>query len=387
MQLIEVNTAALTKKFLKVNALLNKNDPNYVQPLDKDVNDVFNPTKNKAFRHGYCIRWILTDDKGALIGRIAAFVNDHYKTKGDKMKYGGCGFFDCINNQKAANMLFNAAKNWLQYNGCQGMDGPINFGERDKWWGLIVDGFSSPLYNMNYNPPYYVALFEGYGFKKIFNQLCFGKNPKEKLSQKFYDRHQEVVKEGGFTVKNISKKEVDKFAQDFTTVYNKAWSGHGGMKQIHLSVVKKMFATMKPIMDERIIWFAYKNNEPIGFFVNMPDLNQYFKRFNGKFGLLQKLQLLWMVKQRNNINMTGIVFGITPEYHGTGVDSYLIVESSNVLRQATVPYTYLEIQWIGEFNPKMVNIARALETEIVKTLRTYRYHFDESIPILEHPKL
>ena len=31
-------------------------------------------------------------------------------------------------------------------------------------------------------------------------------------------------------------------------------------------------------MDERVIWFAYYKDEPIGMFVNIPDINQYFKQ-------------------------------------------------------------------------------------------------------------
>ncbi len=23
----------------------------------------------------------------------------------------------------------------------EAMDGPINFGDRDRWWGLLIDGF------------------------------------------------------------------------------------------------------------------------------------------------------------------------------------------------------------------------------------------------------
>ena len=32
---------------------------------------------------------------------------------------------------------------------------PINFGEKDRWWGLLVDGFTEPVYCTNYNPKYY----------------------------------------------------------------------------------------------------------------------------------------------------------------------------------------------------------------------------------------
>ena len=58
----------------------------------------------------------------------------------------------------------------------------------------------------------------------------------------------------------------------------------------------KLFNKMKAVMDERIIWFAYYKDEPIAMWINIPDLNEYFKHFNGKLGLIEKLRLLWMKK-------------------------------------------------------------------------------------------
>jgi hypothetical protein len=71
----------------------------------------------------------------------------------------------------------------------EAMDGPINFGERDRWWGMVVEGFQEPLYCMNYNPPYYQTLFEHYGFKAFFHQICLGMNPKQKMSEKVLTEH------------------------------------------------------------------------------------------------------------------------------------------------------------------------------------------------------
>jgi len=149
MQLTEVSDKRTAKEFLDVNVLVNKNDPNYIRPLDKDIDEVFDPEKNKAFRHGEAIRWILKDEDGKLIGRIAAFTNKKYKNKGDDVPVGGIGFFDCINDQNAADILFDVAKHWLMQRDIQAMDGPINFGERDRWWGLLVEGFEPPVYCLN----------------------------------------------------------------------------------------------------------------------------------------------------------------------------------------------------------------------------------------------
>jgi len=113
MQLTEVSDKKTAREFLEANVEINKNDPNYIRPLDKDINEVFDPKKNKAFRHGEVIRWLLKDEGGKLIGRIAAFVNKKYKNKGDDVPVGGIGFFDSINDQAAADMLFDVAKHWL----------------------------------------------------------------------------------------------------------------------------------------------------------------------------------------------------------------------------------------------------------------------------------
>jgi hypothetical protein len=397
MQLIQVNDEATAKAFIRANAEINKNDPNYIYPLEKDIRDVFDPEKNKTFRHGEVARWILKDGNGKLIGRIAAFVNKKYKNKGDDVPVGGIGFFDCINDQAAADMLFDVARHWLMQKGMQAMDGPINFGERDRWWGLIVNGFEPPLYCMNYNQPYYQQLFEHYGFRNYFNQICFALKAKDRLHQKFYDRHADCAKDPNYSSAHIKKDQLDKFAKDFTIVYNKAWAGHGGMKQLDEKVVRKMFRSMKPVMDERISWFVYYKDEPIGIWINLPDLNQWFKYLKGKFSLWHKLKFLWIKSTVKNKKFTGLVFGIVPEFHGKGVDSYMIVEGCRVIQNLTIEngeykigkviYDDYEMQWIGEFNPKMINVAENLGTYRSRTLTTYRYLFDRSKEFKPHPIL
>ncbi len=386
MQLIPVTDQNTASQFLQVPVQLYKNDPNWIRPLDKDINEVFDKTKNKTFRFGEVTRWIMKDNGGQFIGRIAAFINKKYKNKGDEVVVGGIGFFDCINDQAAADLLFNTAKEWLQQKGMEAMDGPINFGERDRWWGLVTDGFGEPLFGMNYNPPYYQQLFENYGFQLFFNQICFAIDPKKKLSPKIHERHDALAANPDISCRLIDKKELEKFAADFTTIYNKAWAGHGGLKQLALEQVKNMFKKMKPVIDERIIYFAYHKNDPIAMFLNLPDLNQYFKYMNGKFGLLQKIYFLYLQKFKPSKKFNGLVFGVVPEWQGKGIDAYLIGECSKIIQVPAEPYTAYEMQWIGDFNPKMLNVAQNFgDTYQSKNLVTYRYLFDRTLPFKRHP--
>ena len=388
MQILPVIDSEGSKLFLKVPLILYANDANWIRPLDKDIKDVFDEKKNKAFRFGKTYRWILKNEDGELIGRIAAFINKKYKNKDDEFPVGGMGFFECINNQDAADLLFDNAKHWLINEGVEAMDGPINFGERDRWWGLLTEGYNEPLYCMNYNFPYYKNLFETYGFQTFYKQICIGMHPKNPLQQKIWERHDLLAADPNFSARYMKKNELEKGAMDFTEVYNKAWAGHGGLKQMTKEQVMLMFKKMKPVMDERIIWFAYYKEMPIAIFINLPDLNQWFKHLNGKFSLLHKLYFLWLKKFKLNKKFVGVVFGIIPEFQGQGVDSFIVAESAKLLQTDKVPYTEYEIQWIGDFNPKMINIAQNLgDVFNSRELTTYRYQFDRTRPFKRHPIL
>lgn len=386
MHLIEVCDTRTAQEFIKVNIVINKNNAHYIRPLNKDINEVFDKKKNKTFRFGTAIRWILKDESGQLIGRIAAFTNKKYKNKGDDFPVGGIGFFDCINDQNAADLLLNSAKQWLINQGMQAMDGPVNFGERDRWWGLVVEGFQEPLYCMNYNSPYYKDLFEAYGFQIFYSQVCLGMDPKKRLSDKVFERHAQFENDPSYQVRNIEKNNLSKYAEDFTAVYNDAWAKHGGMKEVKKEQVVQMFKKMKPVMDERVVWFAYHNDKPIGIFINIPDLNQWFKYLDGQFDLLHKLKFLWIKKTKPSKKFTGVVFGIIPAYQAMGIDSFIVGEAYKTVLK--INYTEYEMQWIGDFNPKMLNIAQNLgDVFQSRKLYTYRYLFDREKEFKRHPIL
>jgi hypothetical protein len=383
MKMQEVRSKADKQAFLQVAVDIYRADPQWIRPLDKDIEAVFDPAQNKFFKKGECTRWLLLNDAGKPVGRVAAFVNKQYK---QDQPTGGVGFFECPDDQAAADFIFDHCRDWLQARGMEAMDGPINFGERLAWWGLLVDGFYSPLYQMNYNPPYYQRLFEQYGFGMYFRQICFARSVVTPLAPKFEERHAAISKDPDFRVEHIRKSELARYAKDFSYIYNKAWAGHGGGKEIEERVALKMFQSMKPVMDEHLTWFAYHKDEPIAMWVNLPDLNQWFKHLNGRFGLIQKLRFLYLKAFGRCDRFVGLVFGVIPAFQGKGIDSYMVFEAAKVV-QARKKYESYEMQWIGDFNPKMINIAETLDTVRSRTLHTYRFLFDRTKEFKRHPML
>lgn len=383
LKAIKVSTEKHRKEFLEFPSRLYKNDSHYIRPLDHDVEEIFDAAKNKLFRTGECERFLFSNEKNETVGKVAIFVNPKYK---NDQPTGGIGFFDCVNDQQTANFIFDFCKNWLSERGMEAMDGSINFGERDKFWGVLTEGFGEPLYGMNYNAPYYKDLFENYGFQVYFNQLCYTRPVHGAVSRVFTVMHARHSKNPDITAKPLKKNDLEKFAKDFTEIYNRAWASHGGGKQIDYPKTLKMFKSMKPVINEHISWFVYHKNEPIAMWINLPDLNQWFKYLHGKFGILQKLKFLWLQKFKKNTKMVGLVFGVVPEWQRTGIDGYMIWEGTLHLRKNT-DFEVTEMQWIGDFNPKMMKIAESLDTTVTRNLTTYRYLFDRNKPFERHPMI
>lgn len=385
MEIIEVTDKHTEQDFIEVSPIINRINPNYIRPLDNEVKEVFNKEKNKFYKdNGIAKRWILKKDKN-LAGRIAAYIYPSYKNNGTDYPVGCIGFFDCINDQDAANLLFDTAKNWLMQNGVDAMDGPVNFGNRDKWWGLLIAGFNKePIYGLAFNPPYYQKLFENYGFRNYYYQYYYELDPYRKLDDKFVTRYEKIKSKKDYTARHIDIKNLEKHAEEFATVYNLAYAQHKEGKEITKQQVIKLFKSLKPIIDEKIIWFAYYKDEPIAMWINIPDINQYFKHFDGKLGLWQKLQLMWMKWNKTCKKFIGIAYAVVPKFQRLGMDSFMIYEASRIL-QKEQQYTGYEMGWTGDWNPKMLRVYESLNSTMSRKLITYRYIFNDKHPFERRP--
>lgn len=372
MKAIVVNNAQTEKQFLNIVDELYQNDKAYVKPLNQDVEKVFNVNQNPFFKHGDCIRWILVDDKIKVIGRIAAFVNEK-KAFGYEVPTGGCGFFECIDDQTAANFLFDTAKSWLVEKGMKAMEGPINFGENDTFWGLLVEGFIPASYGMNYHLPYYHNLFKSYGFETAYEQLTNIIDLTIPFPARFTKIANWVAAKPGYTFEHFKKNNAEKYINDLMEIYNDGWKDFENFVPIKKDVLQESFKQMEVIMDENLIWFAYVDGEPASFVVLIPDANQMIKDFNGKLGLLQKLKFAirrWAGVKR----MRAIVMGTKQAYQKHGLESALFIK----LGEYVLPknqYTELELSWVGDFNDKMLALHEATGAKFGKKHLTLRKAF------------
>ena len=385
MEVIEVKDHSAIKAFHQVSHDIYKGDQNWVPPLEALEDAAFDPTKNAFYKHGDGTRWILKNDNGKVIGRIGAFINGN-RAYTFSQPTGGCGYFECIDDQKAADLLFDTAKAWLAPRGMEAMDGPVNFGENLINWGLLVEGFMQQGFGMPYNKPYYLQLFENYGFKVYFEQYSYHLNQKEPFPERFWKIAEWVAKKPNFRFEHVRFDNIEKYIQDFVKIYELAWARHDNHQAVDLEDIRGMMKIAKLIAEEEFIWFAYHNDEPVLLFGMIPDWNQILKMLNGKSNWWSLLKFIWYKKIRTMTRARILIMGVVPKFQGTGLESAVFWHMDKVMHRK-LWITEVELSWVGDFNPKMMAIYQSVGGVHAKTHYTMRYLFDRTAPFERAPML
>ena len=377
MKVIQVTDKSTVNEFHLLPEKIYKNDPNWIPTLRNLIENTFNPAKNAKFKNGDAKRWVVKRN-GECVGRIAAFYDSDYSSSYDQPT-GGCGFFECINNQEVASLLFDTAKNWLQKNGMEAMDGPINFGENFFFWGLLVERFQPQTFGMQYHLKYYRELFENYGFKTFYEQYSYSldiTNPD--LPDRFWKIAAWVAQKPGYSFEHFQQKNKDKYIYDFIEIHRQAWNTHGNYKPVRYEQIKELIRDSKILIEEEFIWFAYHNNQPVAFFMMLPDLNQIVRKLKtGKLNVFKFLQLLYLKKTKIISRCRVIVLGVIPKYQNKGLESGIFFHLKKVMLKK-MWYNEMEMSWVGDFNPKMNALFKSFGASKTLTHLTLRYLFDKA---------
>jgi hypothetical protein len=389
MHVKEVLTKRDAAEFIKFPKLLYKGDPYWICQLDNGVESVFNPDTNHAFGHGQAIRWILKDNKDVTIGRVAAFI-DKIRSAANRQPTGGMGFFEVIENKSAAFILFDTARDWLTSRGMEAMDGPINFGENDNNWGLLVEGFTQQGFGMPYHKKYYRNFFEEYGFRKYFEQYTYHRDIRGEDNEivQFPERIMKIAswisKRPGYSFRHFEVRSKEKYIKDIAEIYNSTWSVFKeDFTPLDTQFLLESFNKAKLIIDEELVWFAYFNDKPIAFFILFPDLNQILKHLNGELHLWNLIRFAYYKITHKMTRLRAVVGGVHPSYQNSGVESAIFLHLYNIFKKK--PWLKeLELSWVGDFNQRMIAIYEAVGARKVKTHLTYRYLINNNLPFITY---
>ncbi len=345
-------------------------DPNWVPPLEMDRMKLIDEKKNPFYHHSNTA-WFLAEDKGKVVGRIAAIINHNHNSFHNDQT-GFFGFFECINDKNVALKLFEAAENFLRSKGMTHVLGPVNPSTNDET-GLLIEGFDRPpVLLMTYNPRYYINLIEGCGYSKAKDLYAWLLSTDTSRSEKLIRVTEAMQKRAGITIRSFNKKDFTNEVNRIKTLYNSAWEKNWGFVPMTDEEFDFLAADLKQIYDPDLIFFAEKNGETIGFALSLPDANQAFAagpRIPRGFMNLPIAVWNLLTKKKAIDTVRILVLGVAKEHRNRGIDAMFYRKTIEAAEAKG--YKYGEASWILDDNDMM---NRAIEMMNGRKYKTYRVY-------------
>ena len=299
--------------FIRLPWDLYRDDPQWVPPLVSMQRDFLDKNKGPFFEFGQA-EYFLARRNGRVVGRISAHVSGMYEQYHDK-ETGFFGFFESENDPETAHALFEAAAEWVRRQGKIRIHGPLSFGIYDEV-GLLVDGFDSPPSMMQtHNPPYYEDLFLSWGLTKTYDWYAYRISRKPGMdAEKLAKMRDAILTRQKCTIQPIERREFAKRGPQIKELFNDIWSKNWGHIPLTDRQFRDIFVTLQPLVRPDLESMILDGDDIVAFAVVSPDMNRSVKRFNGKFGWWQKLQLLWDCRVKPLTHCRAIIMGVAKSH-------------------------------------------------------------------------
>lgn len=365
----EIGFGRERKQFITFPWRIYGGDPNWVPPLIVDRRDFLNPKKNPFFEHATVRLFLARDESGRPLGRIAGIINGNHLAA-HKDHTGFFGLFECVNDPAVAGRLLGRVVDMLREAGLRTMRGPMNMSVNDDI-GLLIDGFDRPpAVMMPYNPPYYADLFERFGLRKRMDLLAYYLEQKDgRIPERLVRGAEAMRRRYGITVRPLDMKKFKSDAATIHRVYSEAWADNWGAVAMTEREFAHLAADLKMVVDPGFCLLAFVKDEPAGFSLALPDINQALIKLDGRLLPLGLPKLLWYKRKIDMVRI--ITMGVPARFRGKGIDTCFYYET---YRHGMEKGIYRgELSWVLETNGPMNNALRKLGARVYKKYRLYDY--------------
>lgn len=361
-----VNDRKALIEFIEFPFKLYRQDPNWVPPFIHERLEFFDVKKNPFYEHAR-YQLFLAYRNGEPVGTIGAVVDDNHNQVHQEL-CGAFGFFECIDDQEAANALFHAAEDWIRGQGMTQIRGPLNFSVNQEC-GLLIDGFDEPpMVMMTYNPRYYQRLIDGCGYRKRMDLYAYIGDLNElweNAPPSLFRIAEKVAHREGIRVRTLNVRDMARENRRIREVYNRSFGKQWGFVPMNEKECEYFSEIMRRLADPNLILIAENQaDEPVGISLALPDFHQALRRSGGgrlfPFGLLK---FLWYLRKVDQIRL--IAMGVLEPYRNRGIDAIFWVETARAARARG--YKRLECSWVLEKNDMMNILGRTLRGKIYKT--------------------
>lgn len=371
MEITEINSRKEWNTFLQLPEHIYKDDPHWVNPLYMEQRRQLDRKKNPQFEHCVYKAWLVRHD-GQPAGRIIAFIDSAYNGL-HQTKTGFVGFFECIQDQQAASLLFDTAMQWLKARGMDTIIGPMNFSIGNEC-GVLLSGFGyPPAIQMNHNPPYYAGLFEEAGFEKEHDLYAYLMTEemvgnRSGLLPRLQAIAEKTLKKEGVRFRTINMRQYRSELRHLNSLYNECMRKNWGF--VPATEKELLFAgdALKMIVDPGLVFFAEMNNRVVGCSLAVPDFNRVLQRLHGKLFPFGIFRLLWYKRKISCFRL--LLLGVSDEFRKKGLD--ILFYYHTIRKGLERGYKQAELSWISEDNCNLIGIVEKIGAIRYKTYRMYR---------------
>jgi len=345
----EVRKRADWKVFLRFPWKVYQNLPEWVPPILSQQKKQLNPGTGTFFNDGYgsTAGYFLAWRNGEPVGRIAAISNElHRKTHRDGV--GFFGFFESIDDRSVADALLTAAEGWLNERGFYISRGPTSFTIYDPAGVTVHGGDSRPGMGMAYTPAYYADLLESNGYRKARDLLayCFTSECADPvlLNAKIAAFGQKAVEE--IDIRSLRRHDRTD-AEVIANIFKRAWEHNWGAIPLTADDFLHTQREMGPFADERLVYLASKDGQPIAFFIASLDPGEILQKMNGRMGLRGIFEMMFRRGRLKHARV--ILMGVLPEHRNSPAVIRLLFEFYRHWKEFPAVES-LEFSWILEDN-------------------------------------
>jgi GNAT superfamily N-acetyltransferase len=323
-----------------------------VPDLDSDIEDFFNPKKNRNLAYAEVQPFIAMQD-GKIVGRIVGVVSHKSNNTWNKriVRFTYIEFVDDLEVSKA---LLDAVAKWGKTYGMNEIQGPMGIIDFDKE-GMLIEDFDLPGCFMEFwNPPYYKSHMEQLGFKKGADWLQIRFEVPEQIPPRFQRVADYSKQEFGVHVVRKTKKEITQgYSHKIFELLNESFAHLYGFAPFSEEQAEEVLGRFLPFLDMDMVPIVEDNKgELVGIAVTCRDFSDGIKKTQGKLLPFGWLHLLKAIKLGKQDKAQLMIIGIRPDMQGMGVNATIFTHLIPVFQK-------LGIKWC-ETNPQLDTNIREL---------------------------
>lgn len=369
MEIRTINTQVRhqVKDFVDIPWKIYKTLPQWVPPLQGEVEQKLSRNHNPFFSHSEGIFLVAYDDNGIPTGRLAILENQRYNNFNHE-KTAFFTLFECEDKHETASALFEAGRSWAQQRGLTKIIGPKGFSALDGL-GLLVEGFQyRPAFGIPYNPAYYAKLIEKAGFHGTADIVSGHMYSEKQFPEKLHELSRLIQEKKGLRVARYShRRDLLKIVPKLQELYNGALQGTSGNVPLTDDEVKTMANQILWFADPRFIKILMKEDDPVGFLFGYPDISAAVQRQKGRLFPFGWMDMLMERKRTKWININGA--GIIEQYRGLGGTAILFSEMYKSVLEGK--FEHGDLVQIGVDNERMQNELKNIGVDFYKVHRMY----------------